>query len=493
MKMAQNSDLRPSTSLQENVLTLICYDDAQGKILANMVTADLFEGDYRSIAEHALKFWNLYRSAPKEAHTADFLDDILKGNTNSRRMELFRRLIVSMYQLSQSINVPYVMGQIKNFIRMQRLKAAIIESAEKINKDDHIAIEEIENIWSDLLRAQEIGFEPGMRLTEVDRLLEHLEKRSAEFIMGISVLDKRGVVPIRATLTNLQGVLGEGKTWYLVCVGRHNLRLRKKIVHYSLEMSEEDIIQRYVQSIWAISTREMQKVVTSGLKTENGRLKEFTERIIRPDFSFESPNIKLELETRMEIMGAMADNLIVKRFPPRRITDRQINAHLDGLEATEGFIPDMLLFDAPYLYKTNVEHARLSLEGHVVDTRATCIERNVAGVMVHWINREGAREKRRDLTHTSEAFMINATCDQALSLSKTRAEEEFGLARIGVDKARNVKDKFEILITQAYEVGQFCLESMPMDASYHAKIKELTGADNDDDTERDTGADDDEE
>jgi replicative DNA helicase len=469
-----------TTSLQENVLVLLCYDDTHGKIISNLVSPDLFEGDYRLIAEHGLNFWRRHNSAPKD-HTPDFLHDILKGNTNSRRADLLRRVMSAMNDLAQSINAAFVMSQLTKFVRMQKLKSAIIESAEKINQDSEAAIENIEQIWSDLLKTQEIGFDAGMRLTEIDRLLEYLEKRPVEFMMGIGVLDKMGVVPARATLTGMHGVLGEGKTWFLVGVGKHNLRQQKKIVHFSLEMSEEDVIQRYVQSIWAIPSREVEKITLTGLRTENGRLKEFTERNIHPEFSFGSEMIKTELEARLEHMGAMATNLVVKRFPPRRVTDRQINAYLDALEATEKFIPDLLLFDAPYLYQLDMRNPRMSIEGHVIDTRATCIERNCAGVMAHWINREGAKAETRELTHTSEAWAINATLDQAMTLSKTRAEEEFGLARINVGKARTVRDKFEVLITQAFDIGQFCIDSVYMDFKTRDKLKELTKQEDEDD------------
>lgn len=475
---------RLNNSLQENVLTLLAYSDNHGKIIANIVTADLFEGDYRLLAEHALTFWKQHNSAPKD-HTPDFLDDILRGNTNQRRRDLFFRIVSAMRQLEKTINTPYVMGQLMNFVRMQRLKSAIIESAEKINAQAETAIGSIETIWSDLLKIQEIGFDPGMRLTEIERLLEYLERRSTEFVSGIAVLDKRGVVPARGTLTALLGVLGEGKTWFLIGVGKNNLRQRKKIVHFSLEMAAEDIVQRYIQSIWAIPTREMEKVITSGLKVDsNGRLKEFTERTIKPEFSFASETIKLELDTRNELLGTLATNLVVKRFPPNRITDKEINSFLDMLEATEGFIADMLLFDAPYLYKRDKRDPRFAISDHIVDTRATCIERNCAGVMVHQINRAGAAEGTRKLIHVAEDWSVGQTCDQAMTLSKTQAEEEMSLARINVGKARNAKDKFEVLITQSYDIGQFCLDSLPMDENVRGKLKELKG--NEDDDEQDT-------
>jgi hypothetical protein len=52
-----------------------------------------------------------------------------------------------------------------------------------------------------------------------------------------------------------------------------------------------------------------------------------------------------------------------------------------------------------------------------------------------------------------------------------------------VGKARRRRDRWGVLITQAYDVGQFCLSSMFLDPSYFEHLEELTGdgdADDDD-------------
>ena len=38
-------------TLQENILCMLCYDDKHGRIVANSITPDLFEGDFRTITK----------------------------------------------------------------------------------------------------------------------------------------------------------------------------------------------------------------------------------------------------------------------------------------------------------------------------------------------------------------------------------------------------------------------------------------------------------
>lgn len=477
-------------SLQEDVLTLLCYDDTHGKIIANMVTADLFEGDYKPIAEKALEFWRVHRGPPVN-HTPDLVANILRDNQNPRRASLLTSVLVAMHEVHTTINTKYVMSQLMNFIRLQQMKAAIIMSAEKLKAAETVAIRDIEHIWSDMLRAQEIGFDAGMRLTQVNDLLALLERRQSEFVTGIGVYDKLGIVPVRGTLGAMLAVPGDGKTWYLIHVGKHNLMRGKRVLHLTLEFDVEFVIQRYMQALFAITKYKVERVdVTRLVRNEYGRLREFRDDIVRPEFSFASPSIKEELETRLEIMGAMANNLVVKRFPPNRIEERDVSAYLDGLANNERFEPDLILYDAPYLYKMDRRDPRRSLGEHVLNTRAQTIERNVAGVMVHQIGRGGAREGTRRATDIAEDWSIVMTCDRIDTLSKTSAEARLGLARLFADKARTDKDKFETLITQNYETGQFCLTSMPMDGRYQKMLKEFAGDDEDNDRPRDEHDDD---
>jgi hypothetical protein len=48
---------RPSLAQQENILSLLAHDDEHGRIIASMVEAALFEGDYRELAIRILNHW----------------------------------------------------------------------------------------------------------------------------------------------------------------------------------------------------------------------------------------------------------------------------------------------------------------------------------------------------------------------------------------------------------------------------------------------------
>ena len=87
-----------SHSLQENLITLLAYDDEQGKIVARMIDANLFEGDKRVVAERCIEYWHKHGQAPK-VHTPDLFADILEEK--NRRAPAFIRILRQMNELSE--------------------------------------------------------------------------------------------------------------------------------------------------------------------------------------------------------------------------------------------------------------------------------------------------------------------------------------------------------------------------------------------------------
>ena len=464
-----------SRTLMENIITLLCHNDEFGKIIVNQLTPDLFEGDYRVIAERAVDYWNQYQRAPKD-HTPDLVADILEDKEN-RRAPTYRRILVSMLELAEGINGPYVVNELSKFARLQKFKDAVIKSAEKLQALQEASLDEVTEIWDSLLRTRENNFEPGMRMSDLDRLLDYLESQPKEFLTGIPDLDKRQIVPIRKKLMVFIAPPNRGKTFFLVQVSKRALMLRKKVVFISLEMDEEEIIQRHYQSFLGVSKHDEITNVTKFDFNEDGKLVGFEEDPVEPDFNFDSEYLREELKTRMIQHESRLCNLWVKRFSPRSISVRGIASYLDNLEVVRGFIPDMIILDYIGRIKTNLDRHRLDLGAEVEAFRGLAIERNAACVTAHQAGREGAKSSNVREQHISEDFSLMNTADNLLLQSATPAERKLGLARILVGKARSEAGQFEVLINQAYNLGQYCLSSTIMTPKYFGLLKEKTGED----------------
>ena len=463
---------------QQNLLALLAHDDEYGKLVAQGAPPALFEGDYRIIAERCIDYWRRMREAPK-VHTPDLLGDIL-SDPHNKKGPTYRRTLMSMAQLSvEGINAKYVLGQLRSFTRLQKLKGAILQAAEILNQSQETSVAKAEEVLATILRARDYQFMPGIRLHDIDKLLAHLDTHYFEFETGIKELDHRQVVPSRGATMLLLGGAGRGKTWALVHIGKRALLRRRRVLHISLEMSEEDLMQRYFQALCSVTKREMVVDVTTLDIDRQGNLRGFGSARVTPDFHFQSKELRLELGARIKLFGERTfDNLLLKRFPPRTLSMDDLRMYLDSLESVEGFIPDMVILDYIGIAKTDANNYRVTLGRAFEEFRAVMVERNMAGVTAQQISKQGVQSNLANATHVAEDWSMIATADTVITYSATDLEQRHGLARLYAAKARSEEDKFGVLITQNYKIGQFVLDSMLLrQAPYTEQLDRLTGHD----------------
>lgn len=467
-------------SLQENLITALCHDDKAGKIIANLADPNLFEGEYRVIVERAMDYWDRHKRAPK-SHTADLVGDIL-DDPNNRKAATYRRIMRNMLQLAEGMNTEYIVEQLRKFSRVQRMKDAILRSAEQLNSQQELAITDVEEILSDLLRARDTDFDRGIDLMDVDKIVTYLEMHSSEFRTGIGPLDKRNIVPARSQAFLILAPTGRGKTWFLCHVGKVALMLRKKVLHITLELDAEQTAQRYYQDLFSIP-KHRGEVATPRMKLKEGKFYDVRTAMIKPEISFDdTDNIRKYLKAEVKKFESRVRGLVIKQFPQRSLDMAGLRGYMDALEA-QGFIPDILILDYIGITKTDVRNPRSTLGRAFEEFRAICQERRIAGVTAHQVSKVGSEAEFVKGTHVAEDYSLIFTSDVALTYSSTLAEEKLGLARLFVAKARGEQDKFGVIITQAYKLGQFVLQSVELDRSYNAYLKEIASEPADDEDE----------
>jgi Straboviridae DNA replication helicase len=460
---------RPTIALQENLLALLIHNDEHGRTVANMVQPEMFEGDYRTLSERCITYWMQHKEAPK-THMPDLVSDIIEDKKN-KRAATYKRLLLELRDLSSEVNTKYVVDQCRNFTRMQRVNSMIMQSAEKLASKQEFALEEIQQMWHDLLRTRDTTFDAGVRLSDYYGMIERLKMQSDEFRMGIEQLDNKHITPMRGGVMIMLGGAGRGKSWFLTHVGKQALEQRKKVVHITLELSQDQVQQRYFQSMLSVPKREDERdevELTILEKDKRGRLEDMFLEKHTPEFSLTSPEIDMELRQRIDetTRGVRLHNLIIKSFPMRSVDMKGIASYLDDLEAAEKFIPDMIILDYIGILKTNVRDHRLNLGRNFEDFRGLCTERNIAGVTAHQISKEGVKSGKTSQTHIAEDWSMVGTADVMLTYSCTDLEFAYGLGRLYVAKSRSEKDRFGLLMTQNYTIGQFVIESMYLPHTY---------------------------
>ena len=447
----------------ENLVSILAHDDTNGRIVANLVEPQLFQGDLREIAERLVAYWKRYDKAPK-LHAADLFSDIIEDK-NNRRANSFIRILNNMSSVIEGVNVDYVLHTLKTEMRVAKMQDGILRAAETISAKRHLGIEEAETILSELLRAREFNFEKGSTLRDVNKVVDFVTSRSVEFSMGIDPLDQRGIVPMRGALMMIVAPSGKGKSWALMHIGKHAIMQRKRVLYVTLEMPEYEILQRYYQSFFAVTRFEAEAEVVDIDVDEHGKLKKIGKlQTLKPSFTYADTMVRSKLRKAIDVIertqktNLFADRLLVKEFPTRRLTVGRLEAYLDTLDAM-GFTPDLLLLDYVGLMHTDVKDFRVSLGRTAEDLRGLAAERKIALVTAHQSNRKGADAAIVRATDVAEDWSLVATSDVVLTYTRTEAEKKYGLARLIVGKSRSREDGWGVVLTQAYAMGQFAIKA----------------------------------
>lgn len=466
---------RLSSSLQESVLTLLCFNDKEGNLVAGLVTPELFEEPYRDIAARALEYRQKHREPPGQGHIDDLFDHIL-DDPNNRRAATYRRLLEGMLRQSEHLNAEYVASRVTEFVRRQTLKVAIVKAAERYKGADDQVAEDVEKILFTALRKHADSFDEGTRLTDVNKSLSFLTREGDILKLGIPELDRVNLGPARKELSMLQAPYRKGKSWWCNHNGTVGILARENVLHLTLENSEEITAQRYMQTLFGMAKRpdEFEQTVFE-IEDHLHRMIGMRREKMRPVLDMKDKHIRQKLTDNIAEWGLRLDSLIIKQFPTGQLTIPKMTAYLDVLERSQSFVPDMVIVDYPRLFKLDPERIRTDLGQVVIDLRGLAVERNFRCVAVMQANREGMKASTVRGHHTSEDASQLMTADTIITYSQTDREDELDVARLFVEKNRNDEGGFTVLIAQSYNTGQFCIQSAPFSDKYWEYVGKMAG------------------
>jgi replicative DNA helicase len=459
-----------SGSLEENVLTLLCFSKKHVELISSNVSVDHFTNEvYRDIAEKAVRYYKKYKK-PIAGHLPDVFEKQLDKEKSRKKAEVYETVLKGLYELRDEINPEFVLQELEKFVNSQSIRLTLKKAVElyqegKIDAIDRL-LKERENKMMDV-------FDTGILFgSDMKRTLAFLNTHEEYFTTGIPYLDMLGVVPVRKELLTTVGLPGTGKSWAMVHIGKYNVFARETVVHVTLEMSEDRCAQRYVQSMLAVAKRSY-KMHNIDLKLDKygcvSNMKLYS-LPVNELISLQDDGIKSKIKKRMRVI--MRPRLIIKQFPTGQLTIDMLVSYLENLRAYAKIIPDILIVDYADLMNIDSKYLRVETGKIYQQLRGLAIQYNMAVITASQANRVGQDVTTLTRKHLAEDFSKVSISDNVITYNQTPLERPLGLARLYIDKARNDKTGDSVLITQNYNMGQFCLQSALMKGNYFDKLEE---------------------
>jgi len=328
------------------------------------------------------------------------------------------------------VGADYIKEQAIDFCKKQVLKEAMIKSVGLLKSSSY---DEIQKIINDALR---LGVENNFGH-------DYLKDFEQRFILKprhpvstgwerIDDVSKGGLG--RRELGVVIAPTGAGKSMVLCHLGSHAVKDGKTVIHYTLELADTVVGQRYDSCISGVPLGDLLR----------------------------------NKEKVFDVVQDLEGQLIIKEYPTKSASTSTIKSHLEKLRK-RSIEPDMIIVDYADLLKPikSSSEKRHELENIYEELRAIAQVYNCPVWTASQTNRSGLNAEVITMESISEAFNKCFVADFIFSLSRTIQDKQANKGRVFVAKNRNGPDG--LVFPTFIDWSSICM-----------KVLENTGEDTDD-------------
>ena len=298
---------------QVKVLAAMFTDRLFLQQISDIIRAEYFESDANSwLLDIILTHFREYKTPPSKdvlkVKITEIENDILKATVLEQLKDVFRYM--------ESDDLTFVKDEILKFCKNQEIKQAIMDSVSLLKHGN------FDEIKSKIDSAMKAGADTNIGLEYVtDVAARYNEAARHTITTGWDVIDDLmdgGLAP--GELGVVMAPAGIGKSWLLINIGANAVKDGKTVIHYTLELNENYVGQRYDS-------------VFTGIPAQN--LKNYRE----------------DIEAKMLTLKG---DLIVKYFPTKSVGVMGLKAHIEKTIML-GKKPDLVIVDYGDLLKVNIK------------------------------------------------------------------------------------------------------------------------------------------
>ena len=392
-------------TFQENMCKLMLYDRSYCDQMQEVLDVKYLELKYLQVFTD--KLFN-YKKEYGIHPTNDTLNSVFNTELTDEN-EIIQKQVMDYFIKVQAFpdiqDKDYIVSKSVDFCRKQVLKKAMMKSVPLLNK---CSFEEIEKLISDALRLG-LSNDHGYDYIK-DFEARFIERARNPVSTGWEKIDKitKGGLG-QGELVVVVAPTGAGKSHVLVHLGAQALKQGKNVVHFTLELADTAVAQRYDACLTG----------------------------------FQLDDLINQKEAVYEEIKEIDGQLIVKEYPTKSASPVTLKNHLEKIRQTEMEI-DMVIVDYGDLLKSSTvrknSEKRHELESIYEELRGIGQEFGCPIVTASQTNRKGLNEEVITMESIAEAFNKCFVADLIISLSRTIKDRNCNIARIFVAKNRNGPD-----------------------------------------------------
>lgn len=388
------------SEFQSKCIASLVTDQLFVERIFDILTPDYFESDSNKwLVQQSMDYFMKYKSCPTIQVFGIQLEkeksDVLKSAVEEQLKNVYRNHI-------QSTDLPFIKEQFLEFCKNQKMKNAIISSA------DYLKVGEFDQIR----RVVDEALKAGMERNLGHEYMVDVEKRMSEMCRDtvktnwpvIDHLLDGGLG--KGELGFVVAPAGSGKSWLLTRLGAEAMRAGKNVVHITLELNENYVGLRYDSCFTGISFQDIRK----------------------------------SIDVVKEKIDAIPGKLFIKYFPIKTIASHTIKMHVERIQMLTGIKIDLIVVDYADLLRPAVAERNsnsYSEAGSVYEElRAVAGELQVPIWSASQAHRGAHEEEVIQAHNVADSYRKIMTGDFVISLSRRMEDKQGSTARIHVIKNR---------------------------------------------------------
>ena len=381
---------------QIKVLGSLLTDKAFLLNVRDVLQEDYFDADaHKWILQEIVGYFDKYHATI----TMDVLKIELNKIDNDVLKTAIKEELRNSYQASQQ-DLEYVQEEFQTFCKNQKLKQALMDSADLLNQGDYDAIR---GMIEGALKA-------GMDKNIGHEYLKDIESRYRE--------DYRPTIPTPwpvmtesfqggwgpGDLAIVFGNPGGGKSWTMVAAAAHAVQQGHNVIYYTLELGEDYVGKRFDCYFTGYSIDEVN-------------------------------NHRDKVE---EIVSKLPGKLIVKEYAPKSATVTTIKSHIQKCEDMD-FKADMVIIDyVDYLRGPSKKFSERKdeIDDVFVAVKGLAKDLKIPVLTPSQVNRMGAKDQIIEGDKAAGSYDKLMVADIAISLSRQKEDKVNGTGRFHIMKNR---------------------------------------------------------
>lgn len=381
---------------QIKIISSLLTDKAFLQQIADILLPEFFESEANQwIVDTTIKYFYEYGVPPTL--------DVFKIKLNDVDREVVKTSIVDSlkdsYRYLESDDLDFVKVETVDFCKNQCIKRAILESVELLRKGEYESIKSTIDAAMKAGADKEVGHEYN----------ESVEARYKDNVRStiqtpwpiINELADGGFG--KGELVVFVAPAGIGKSWGLINVGAHAVKQGLNVVHYTLELNDAYVGQRY-------------DAVLTGIAAQN---------------------LKYNIDEVTSTVAKLQGSLIIKYWPTKTASCSTIRSHIEKMIML-GKKPDIVIVDYADLLRGAVarKEMRHELESIYEDLRGIAGEYEVPLYTASQANRSALEQDVIEADKISESYAKVMIADFVLSLSRKVTDKIAGTGRWHIIKNR---------------------------------------------------------